>query len=177
CGSNRKPSACGLNGALAATTTRFRWNAIASADGGRSNILAEPYPFGAGDPTPIASAARSFTRGFGGARAILVMRRNRASAALVNQKAAPAARRRKARQESLLDHWADVAPSADRHRPKGARAQPRRNFQRGEYADRARKNRPSNAEREEQQFELDRLAGCTLRCSAGDGADAFVGED
>src|SRR5271156_1624687 len=95
-------------------------------------------------PSPPKRATRRW--------AILALGRNRASAAIVDQESAPAAWCH-AWHQPLLDRGADMAAAADRQRPEGVRAQPRRNFKRRQHTDCARENWPTNTKREQQQLE------------------------
>ena len=70
-----------------------------------------------------------------------------------------------------------MAPPTDRDRPDGARPKPRWNFERCQHADSACKNRPANAEREQQEFEFYRLAVFVLSGGAGHCARALVRQD
>ena len=67
-----------------------------------------------------------------------------------------------------------MAPPADRDRSDGAGPKPRWNFERCQHADSECKNRPANAEREQQEFEFYRLAVFVLSGGAGHCARALV---
>jgi hypothetical protein len=70
-----------------------------------------------------------------------------------------------------------VAASAERERTERAHAEPWRDFERRQHSDRAGETRPWRVERQQQEFEIDRIAGPVPPGRTGNGADAFVAED
>jgi hypothetical protein len=70
-----------------------------------------------------------------------------------------------------------VAAAAERERPERARAKPWRNLERCQHTDGTGETRPWRVERQQQEFEIEDIAGAVPPGRAGNGADTFVAED
>jgi hypothetical protein len=70
-----------------------------------------------------------------------------------------------------------VAAAAERERTERARAEPWRSFEWRQHTDGTGETRPWRVERQQQEFEIEDIAGAVPPGRAGNGADAFVAED
>src|SRR5579863_5809887 len=99
-----------------------------------------------------------------------------AAPAVINDELPPGGAH-EARHPTGFERCANVAAVAQRQRADRVRAEPLRDLERRQDADRTSQTRAAGAERQQQKLEIDWFACSALRRHAGNSADTFVIEN